>query len=333
MTQFDAAEDPIPRDRFGRPLIVPPDGSSAKPVPYTRCTTFVGVMDDTWNITQWEKRMVAIGLVERKDLLLSVAAHRDPTEKKTLNKIVDQAKEAARASSAATVGTAVHKFTELVDRGDPIPDYLPDDAKRDLRAYQQGTRSLRPVAAEQFTVNDHFQVGGTPDRVVEHGGRYFIADLKTGNVEFAAMKIAMQMAMYAHSVPYSHTTGERTPWQWPIDQDWGLVIHLPAGEAHCELKWIDIAAGWEAVQTAYEVRQWRARKAKDWYRPFGEPASAEELTPGELDPVSGYLKRVTDTGSVLHLYAIWSAAAATRHNTDELRAACKARRLQIEGKN
>ena len=34
----------------------------------------------------------------------------------------------------------------------------------------------------------------------------------------------------------------------------------PAGQARCELHWIDIAAGWHAAQLAAAVRGWRARR-------------------------------------------------------------------------
>jgi hypothetical protein len=38
------------------------------------------------------------------------------------------------------------------------------------------------------------------------------------------------------------------------------VIHLPAGEARCELWHLDIGAGWRAFATAMEVRAWRQRR-------------------------------------------------------------------------
>ena len=42
-TQFDNTE--IPRDRWGRPMIMPAKGS--KRIAYRRATTFVGCLDDT----------------------------------------------------------------------------------------------------------------------------------------------------------------------------------------------------------------------------------------------------------------------------------------------
>src|SRR5690606_25497180 len=79
-----------------------------------------------------------------------------------------------------------------------------------------------------------------------------------GSIEFGALKIAMQLAVYSRSVLYDPATRERTPLE--VDQDRAIVIHLPAGQGRCELHWVDIAAGWEAVQVATQVRQWRKRR-------------------------------------------------------------------------
>jgi hypothetical protein len=46
----------------------------------------------------------------------------------------------------------------------------------------------------------------------------------------------------------------------PVSLERALVIHLPAGQARCELHWLDIAAGWEAARLAATVRAWRARR-------------------------------------------------------------------------
>jgi len=246
----------LPRDRWGRPLVTPPDGG--KPVPYTRCTKFVDALEDKYNLSKWQQRMVALGLVGRSDLQLAVAAHRD--DKGKLNKIVDEAMEEARAGAAATIGTALHSLTEAFDRGEQMPSY-PDTYRADLNAYATATKPLKmlPEYIERFMVHDPLRIGGTPDRIVELAGRRYIADLKTGSVDYAIGKIAQQLAVYAHSVTYDHVTGTREPVEG-VDQDTAIVIHLPAGTGTCELISVDIAAGWEAVQLSAKVRAWRSRK-------------------------------------------------------------------------
>ena len=108
----------VPRDRFGRPLITPPGGG--KPVPYTRATTWASTLEDRWNLERWGKRMVALGLADRPDLLMAVSVNRG--DKDRLNALCDDAVEAAKASAAATVGTSMHQLTDMVDRGDELND-------------------------------------------------------------------------------------------------------------------------------------------------------------------------------------------------------------------
>lgn len=259
------------RRKYGRPLVIPPGGKPGdKLVPYTRCTTFVDCLDDKFKLQQWQQRMVALGLAQRPDLLLSVSAHSDDRDK--LDELCDAAREAATASAAATTGTAVHRLTERLDRGEDL-GVIPDAAAVDVKAYEQATAALTALHIERFLVNDELRVGGTPDRVVEYGGRNYIADLKTGSIDFAGLKIAMQLAMYAHSQLYDVPTGARSALP-DVDLERAIVIHLPAGSGKCTLHWIDIAAGWEAVQIAKQVREWRNRGRK----------LLTAISPGELPP-------------------------------------------------
>ncbi|MEO3922985.1 PD-(D/E)XK nuclease family protein [Micromonosporaceae bacterium B7E4] len=294
------------RDRWGRPLIVPPEGGTA--VAYTRCTTYVGALEDRYNLGLWEQRMVALGLADRPDLILSVGAHRD--DKRKLDDICADAKEAAKAHAAATTGTAVHKLVERLDLGQPVGT-VPDAYRADLAAYETATACLEPVAVERFVVLDDLRIGGTPDRVVRFEGRHFIADLKTGSVEFGAGKIAMQLAVYSRSVHYDHETRTREPLPG-VDQDRAIVIHLPAGSGRCELKWIDIAAGWEAVSLATQVRAWRARRSL--FTPFQQATS-------------GVLEQITNAASEDALSALWRQHMTVW--TPELTAAARARKAAL----
>lgn len=244
----------ITRDRWGRPLVVPPEGGKA--VPYTRVTTFIDVLEEKRALNQWMQRMVAIGLTERPDLLIAASAHRG--DKAEMNRLCEEAIEAAKGRAAATTGTALHALTEQVDRGFRLPP-LPGDAQRDVDAYRRATAGMEMLAIESFVVNDELRAAGTPDRIVSYGGRNYIADIKTGDIKYGAGKIAMQLALYSRSVHYDHRTHARVPLP-DVDQTRGIVIHLPAGEGVCELHWVDLIQGWDGVELAREVREWRSRK-------------------------------------------------------------------------
>jgi len=287
------APDPIPRDGWGRPLVKPEGGG--KPVAYTRCTTFVSVLEDTYNLQKWMQRMVAVGITQRPDIHLQIAslAHDLDRNKKQLDQACDAAREAAAASAAATTGTALHQLTELIDRGRDV-GVIPDAYQADLEAYRAATEGFRYTHIEQFCVLDRYKIGGTPDRVVKLDGKVYIADVKTGSIDWGIGKIAMQLAVYARSSTYDHVTGERGVHGAELDK--GLIIHLPAGTGTCDLHWVDLLEGWQAVMLARKVRDWRAKKFRDL---------TQRYTEGDL----GIAAEIQAAGSVDELNQVWAAHA------------------------
>jgi hypothetical protein len=295
----------VKRDRWGRPLIIPPDGG--KPKGYTRCTTFAGVLEDQYNLTKWKQRQTAVGVAGRPDLILSVNAHRD--DKEALDGLVEDAMTAAKAHAAADIGTAIHKLSEFVDRGEPLPP-IPAEYVADLLAYREAMSRFEILGIERFTVLDELKIGGTHDRTVGYEGGRYVFDLKTGDIKWGALKIAIQLAVYAHSKLYDINTGERAPLD--VDQDRAIVGHLPAGTGQMTLHWVDISAGWEAVQTVLDTKRWRARKDLFEAWPAAEPNLAALIT--------GAPDRAT-------LDALWARHAARW--TDDLTALAAGRVAQL----
>jgi len=252
--------DPIPRDGWGRPLVIPESGG--KRVAYTRCTTYVSVLEDTYNLQKWMQRMVAVGITQRPDIHLQIAALAgDPdANKKQLDQACEAAREAAAASAAATTGSALHQLTELIDRGRDV-GVIPEAYQADLDAYRAATAHMKHLYIEQFCVHDPLKIGGTPDRISEVDGKRYIGDVKTGNIEYGIGKIAMQFAVYARSKLYNPQTGARTLHDAEVDK--GIIIHLPAGQGRCDLYWVDLIEGWAGVKHAKDVREWRTRKFTD----------------------------------------------------------------------
>lgn len=259
------------RDGRKRPLIMQPNG---KRLAYTRCTTYVGAPEDLYNVHQWEKRQVSLGLAARPDLVQSVAANR--TDKDELNRIADLAKEAAGASAAARRGSNIHAFSELVDQGLDLPPGLDNATLTSLAAYRDAMAPFKVNEIEVPLVNDPSKVAGTADRVITYRGNRYIADLKTGStVELGTGKIAGQLAMYAHSRPYDVVAEKRLD-HHGASVLWGLVIHLPADKpGTVALHWIDLDAGWRWCQLAGVTREFRSMKFAKWTKPFDPEARPE----------------------------------------------------------
>lgn len=280
----------IARDRWGRPLIVPASGGRA--VPYTRASTLGGTLEDQYGLGQWRMRQVAFGISRRKDLHLAAQALRScdgADDKRELGKIADAALEAAESSAAATIGTAIHALSEHVDRGEDI-GHVTGEARDALDAYVSLTDGFDKLAIETFIVCDEHRVAGTFDRLLAprgpmlapdgsriEAGTPLIGDLKTsGTSDYFGIKFAVQLAEYAHGVPYRD--GARVGWPSVAPHaKWGLIVHVPTGNpAGSGLHWVDLESGRELSELAIAVRAQRSRR--DLVVPSSPPAMPDALT-------------------------------------------------------
>jgi len=289
----------IPRDRWGRPLVLPPNGGNR--VAYRRATTFVGCLDDTNGLMKWMSRQVAYGMGQRKDLVLAAAAA-DPADKRKLGDIADKAAEHSKgvAGDAAETGTALHSLTERIDRGQPLGT-VPQEYQADIDAYRQATAGIDFTAIETFRVHDDWKIAGTADRIGRLHGRTMIMDIKTGSIDYPH-KMAMQLAMYARMTPYDIATDSRTDDPEPVDRNYGIIIHLPAGQGRCDLYEIDLAKGWGACLIAKQVWDWRTTKGLTRIidGPPAEPATWESLIGNAktLDDLRLIWKRASELGEL-----------------------------------
>ena len=246
-----------PKDRWGRYLVTTPDGKQRG---YTRVTTIAKSCSEEGALKQWANRMVVTGLINRSDLLAQASTKLD--DKSAMNKICEEAIVAGGGSSRANLGTALHALTEQIDLGKK-PLILPG-LQADLDAYtatlvKYGVH-IMPNYIESVVIHDDKEYAGTLDRIVEVDGRMYIADLKTGtNLSYSWREIAIQLSAYADAQHiYNYQTAVRTSLPM-IEKDRAIVFHLPAGEARCELYWVDLKAGREGLQLALDVRAWRKR--------------------------------------------------------------------------
>lgn len=257
----------IPRDRWGRPLIVPPEGG--EPTGYTRVSTLAKALDDLNNLMAWKQRKTAQGLLMRPDLMTRLSgalatgkdSEADWPTKRAFNDACKEACEAAGASTGASAGTGFHSLTEAIDRGDEPMFVSPADAER-LDAYRAATANLRMLDIECFVVNDAVRAAGTFDRLVRlPDGAVVVGDLKSGKSEAAyPFATTVQIATYANGHRYDPATGERAPLHPDLDLTRGLLIHMPP-TGGCSLYLLNLTVGWEAAQIAAQVRDLRALKA------------------------------------------------------------------------
>lgn len=350
-TQYTTVQD-ITRDRWGRPLVTPTSGG--RPAAYTRCTTFVGAIEDTWNLGKWQQRMVAAGLSVRRDLHLKASSlGPQPSKlddqahnrwKSEMDDVCEAAIEAAQGSAAATTGTALHTFTERLDRGqlDPRRDenQIPEQYRGHIKAYADATSAFEAVHIETFTVQDDLRIGGTPDRIMRVVGEtgLFIGDLKTGSIDFGTAKIAMQLAVYAHSDLYTPGNPTRTKVR-DLRTDRGVIIHLDALTGQCTTHWIDLDDAWTiGVPLCQQVREWRKRKAADFLTritgevPIDNTADLRTINTADLRTINAdaaVTAAIATCRSIDELTYLWAEADRQHVWTPAHTAAAAARKQQL----
>jgi hypothetical protein len=256
-----------PKDRWGRYKISDP--ATGKERGYTRVTTIAKVLDDSSSLADWKTRMAITGIVQRADLLAQASTSLDDRSK--LNKIANDAIEAAGAYSRANLGTALHSITQQLDLG--MKPQILQGLQADIETYVASIAAwdfgMRKEWIEVLLINDEYEYAGTADRIVTtRDGKICIFDLKTGtDLSYSFGSIAVQLAMYAHADwIYDWKTGERTPLPEGLDMKEGIICHLPAGEATCKFYTVDLEAGWEAAKMSFATRDWRKRK--DLFKPY-----------------------------------------------------------------
>lgn len=250
----------IQRDRWGRPMLSPPDGAGERE-PYTRVTTLAKTIEDTTALAEWSTRMVIAGLVARQDLWV-VAQTLDPeTDKRELNALAADAKEAAAASRKANIGTATHSMIQQIEEN-RFTGNLVDSMRNDIRAYFEMRQKVGFTVCENevFVANHKIRVAGTCDKIIQMpDGKRYVADLKTGSITYGQASIAAQLAAYAIGTRYdtaSDTWGEKLD----VDLGIGFILHVPQGTGTAQMVPVELAGGLEAIQTALKVRQLRKGK-------------------------------------------------------------------------
>ncbi len=266
MTADTFLTEEAPKDRWGRYKIQHPD--TGKELGYTRVTTIAKTLDDTGSLADWKTRMALTGIVQRPDLLAQASTALDDRSK--MNKIAQDAIDAAGAYSRANLGTALHAITEQIDRG--LKPQILQGLQADIETYVAATAAwdmrMQAEWIEVLLINDELQYAGTADRIVQlRDGRLVIFDLKTGtDLSYSYGSIAVQLAAYANAEwIYDWRTGERKPLP-DIDKTTGIICHLPAGEADCKFYTVDLVAGLDALNMSIKTREWRKRK--DLFKPY-----------------------------------------------------------------
>jgi hypothetical protein len=242
----------------GRYQIVPEGESKVKP--HTRVSNFAKKLEDGYTLTAWGKRMVLFGAAQRPDIIAATLAA-GVENKAELNRLAESAMDAAKANVARETGTALHSLCEQVDQG--VDVQMPSPWREDVAAYRACLEDMGATVerCEEVVVIPDLGLAGRFDRIVKVADQSFIMDIKTGrDLSYSWLSIAIQLALYAEaSTIYDHEKRSHTPMP-PVSRQFGLVVHLPAGEAKGTPYWVDLNAGRKGVDLTKAVLRWRSTR-------------------------------------------------------------------------
>lgn len=264
-----------PEGRQFRPTYVRGKYSLPSPTPgtgklkdtFTRVTTGAHALDETTGLDKWKMRNVVLGIHQQPELLDRIDLFAEPYEvTRTLNDVAAKASDAAGASEAAERGTAIHAWTEAVERdGMDVAD-VPTEFKPFVTSYLEaleraGIESV-PELIERIVWHKGTGWVGTFDRVYRLAdGTRVIGDVKTSkDLRYGYLGFAMQLAVYADADAMLKADGSGWEPMPAVGNVYGVIAHLPSNRpGHCELVTLDLAAGRYAIELAERVREVRAK--------------------------------------------------------------------------
>ena len=125
--------------------------------------------------------------------------------RRQVRSIADQASVAAGASQASELGTAIHAWTEAVERDGMAVDDVPDQLRPYVAAYMAKLKEYGittvPDMVERIVYNPQTGWVGTFDRIYQlSADTRVIGDVKTSKtLRYGYLGFSQQLASYAHA--------------------------------------------------------------------------------------------------------------------------------------
>lgn len=267
---FDVTQGP-PRDKHGRPLLIPRGGTEDDRQWYTRASSLGDTIENFAFLHKWKMRYLAVGLSRNMDLIRLAATEiyttgfgkgdskENTASGKRIDDVIDRALERAKIHEKADYGTAVHARTEPGNQG-----VDPDEMQAiEVQSFWDLVAELGIViiGTELFTANDEVRTAGTFDHLMYVPGYgIIITDKKTSSK--ASESYDVQLSVYANADLYDYETDQRTTLEdyvraagWDpalINREDGLIFWIKNGRT--QTRFLDLKKGYQAARVAAWVR-------------------------------------------------------------------------------
>lgn len=301
------------------------------PHKWMRTTNFIKKIGDTYALEVWDKQTLIVGLTMREDLYVEACAAvefenewLEPTaeSKKKLTDIAARAKEVAGGNTGARMGTAFHSFTERAKRGQPhrAPRKWAGKVDVYLNALRKHYLTPQVELLERKVVNLTHNLAGTFDDAFRTvNGELVVGDTKSQKGFYSYCDPSMQLGVYANADAMWNDdtlTYEDMP---AFSKDFGYVVWLPVRHDDADVRWVDIAKGYQKVRLVTEVYEWQKEGKRK------NAVGGIYVAPSSLQAVEAYAKRLRDAESTEDLAQLWEEANSFGLWCPELETAGQAR--------
>lgn len=259
-----------------RPKAVNP--RTGKEQSWTRASNFAASLDNPHALIKWSNRNAIMGASRRPDLgrmILSGALVDDVAK---TDELISSAHAVMATDAKANEGTAAHAaITRAWQHPDePVPEEFVPIVKAFAAALKE--HGLTITAAALKVMNLAYDSIGELDFVFEESnGDLVIGDAKSGKLEHAKRKFAVQLAMYDGAEYLVQPDNSVVPMPYRLAHSHGVVVHLDLEHNTVSLYRIDLRIGRYGAGLAEQIRQWHT-----------------------LDPLSPYVQPVTAPRQVHH---------------------------------
>lgn len=285
----------VPRDRWDRALLVPPEGGER--VPYTSMSTLAKQLNNEFALHRWQLRQTAKGVGMSRELSALAGSSRYDTqigeedrdrnreEGLILDDIVQRAQFLAGAHQKRDWGSGFHRYAE---QDDPLGE-PPLDMVDDLEVFRATLKRLgiKILATEVFVVNELLHAAGSFDYLffVPWRDQLVIGDSKTGKLKLDQDEI--QLFGYAGSVIYDRDTNERVTFEQEygigVDQELGYTVHTPPTGGETKLYPVDLVEGKKSAELAAAVHRRNRAANRRYSKKNCQPLDVEALETEQVE--------------------------------------------------
>lgn len=253
------------RPTYSRGRYALPDPETGKPERYTRVTTGAHTLDATEGLDIWKTGNVVLGLKDHPELLDDIDMYADPADvRRQARRVANKAQDYAGANEAAELGTAIHAWTEAVERDGLALEDVPDQFQPYVNAYldtlaEWGVTTV-PGMVERIVYHPGSGWVGTLDRIYQLAdGTRVIGDIKTSKtLQHGWLGFSVQFAAYADAAYMLSLDGSGWEPMPEVSSDYAVVAHAPSNQpGRCSLVTFDLEAGREYLELAAAVRRAR----------------------------------------------------------------------------